>query len=180
MAWRNFDDTDLDNGLGLILYEPGWKIIDYIGNNYPTLTLRDGLTQIKFFESGEYDWLAGTSYDWQSFVDFTRGCTTNWNIEIAHFLEQIGYCDATLANYYATQWQAACTAQYIEFLSMNPKIGMRNKWIARNAQISEAETTNNIEILFSYSQGYVKKNTPWIYFKRYNWRLDNNGRSYLL
>lgn len=165
-VWENFNDTDLYNGLGLMLHKPAYEIIDFIGNNYPTLTIQDGLCQIKFFESPDYPYKTGTSYDFQTFVDFTRGCTTDFVKEIRNFLVQIGYCDSTMADYYANQWQHVCLNQYLDFLHTNPKSFNKLKWIARNGTLTESEITNNINILFAYSQGVVYTPVPvWLLFK---------------
>ncbi len=165
-VYKNFDDTDLYNGLGLFLLPPAYKIIDYIGNNYPTLTIFDGLAQIKYYESSDFNWEGGSAFDFQTFTAFTQGCTVNWDIEIAHFLEQIGYCNATDAQYYASQWHNSCLNQYLDFLNMNPDDYKRLKWIGRNGLLTNDEITNNINIIFAYSQGIVYKPKPiWLYFK---------------
>lgn len=170
-VWKNFDDTDLYNGLGLFLHEPAYQIIDFIGNNYPTLTIFDGLCQVKYFESSDFNWQTGSVFDYQSFTEFTLHCTNDWQVEIAHFLEQIGYCNATDAQSYANMWYIHCINQFAEFQNMNPYDYKRKKWVAGNRVLSEAEITNNINILFAYSQGVVYQPSKiWLYFKHYHWR----------
>lgn len=164
-VWENFDDSNLYNGLGLLLHKPAYEIIDYVGNNYPNLTIENGLIQMKFFESN-LSWQSGSSYDFQTFTDFTHGCTVNWSTEIQHFLEQIGYCDTNDAQYYASQWHSYAFNLYMDFLTMNPDDYKKLKWIGRNGLLSNDEITNNRNILFAYSQGVVyEKNLIWLYFK---------------
>lgn len=165
-VWQNFDNSDLYNGLGLLLHKPAYEIIDYIGNNYPNLTIENGLIQMKFFESPSFNWQSGSAYDFQTFADFTQHCSVNWSIEIQHFLEQIGYCNTTDAQNYANQWHSYAFNLYMDFLSMNPNDYKRLKWVARNGLLSNDEIENNLHILFAYSQGVVyEKNLIWIYFK---------------
>lgn len=165
-VYRNFDDSNLYNGLGLMLHEPAYDIIDFIGNNYPTLTIYDGLCQLKYFESSSFNWQTGSAFDFQTFNAFTQGCSVNWNIEIAHFLEQMGYCNATDAQYYANQWHNQCLNQYLDFLNMNPDDYKRLKWFGRNGLLTNDEITNNINIIFAYSQGVVyEPKKIWLYFK---------------
>lgn len=164
-VWENFDDTNLYNGLGLMLHKPAYEIIDYIGNNYPNLTIENGLIQMKFFEAN-LSWLSGSSYDYQTFTDFTQNCTVNWQREIQHFLEQIGYCNTTDAISYASQWHSYAFNLYMDFLTMNPNDYKKLKWVGRNGLLSNDEIENNRNILFAYSQGVVyEKNLIWLYFK---------------
>lgn len=165
-VWQNFDDSDLYNGLGLLLHKPAYQIIDFIGNNYPQLTIENGLCQMKFFESSSFNWQTGSSYDYQTFQDFTQNCTVNWTTEIQHFLEQIGYCNTTDAQYYASQWHSYCFNLYMDFLTMNPDDYKKLKWVGRNGTLNASEIENNIHILFAYSQGVVyTRNLIWLYFK---------------
>ena len=169
--WKNFDDSDIYNNLGLLQYAPAYQIIDFIGNNYPDLTIYDGLCQVKFFESNNFPWQVGSAFDFNSFYEFTIGCTTNWSSEIAHFLEQCNYCNASQASDYGFMYSALADTLYNQYLNDNPYNYSRLEWIARNGTLSGIETENNIKILFAYSRGVVYKKTPiWLYFKHYGWR----------
>ena len=152
--------------LGLLQHRPGTAVTTYISNNYPSLTYNDGLAQIEFY-SNACPWIYETIDDWGSFDSFAENCTNDIQREAEHFLYQIGYCltraDAAqkALDFYQTIYNL-----WSSYQNKDPYDYKLNKWISGNRQLTAAETGNNTEILFAYSQGVVYKNLIWLYFKR--------------
>lgn len=163
-AWKNFIDTDPNNGFGLLFHEPGWEIENFRDVNYPALPYTDGLLQIKYYETTA-PWIYEIGHDWGSFSSFAENCTINFYSEMKNFLYQVGYCDQTYADIYANDWWQSALALYNEYNGYSKYRGKRNKWIARNGMLTADETKNNIDIIFSYSKGIVYKNIAWLLFK---------------
>lgn len=170
-VWSGLVVDPNNNGLGLMLHNPGSDIINYANSNYPTLTYNDGLVQIEYFTNSA-PWIYNSSIDVHaSFKDFTENCGSMLQYEAGHFLYQIGYsatrADATqtAGDFYNTIYDI-----YNAYMGKDPLTMRYKKWKYGNRQLSQDEINNNIDILFAYSRGVVYKNPVWMYFKKDWWR----------
>lgn len=169
-VWSGLVVDPNNNGLGLMLHNPGADIINYANSNYPSLTYNDGLVQIEYFLNAA-PWIYQTIDTWGSFETFVIGCTSDIQLEAEHFLFQIGWArtraDAAQA---AHDFFYTMRDMLINYQNKDPYTMMRKKWAYGNRQLTAAEIENNIDIIFAYSQGVVYKNLTWLYFKKDWWR----------
>lgn len=169
-VWSGLVYDPNNNGLGLLLHNPGADIINYANSNYPTLGYNDGLVQIEYFLNSA-PWIYETVDTWGSFETFVIGCTSDIQLEAEHFLYQIGWAqtraDAAQAahDFFYTMRDLLLAYRYTD-----PYQFKRLKWASGNRQLTQAEITNNINILYSYSQGVVYKNIAWLLYNRKWWR----------
>lgn len=168
-AWRGFAEPDYNTGFGLLLLEPGGAMYNWCLTEYPDYGPDDGLVQITYLQE-DAPWRFEADQDWGAFWSFAENCTTDFRKEIKNFLYSVGYCDLERAESYATEWSAHCITLYDEYRNGSDKIGVKKKWTARNGMLTEQETKDNMDIIYSYSQGYIYKSKIWLYFKHYGWR----------
>ena len=169
-VWSGLVVDPNNNGLGLMLHNPGSDIINYANANYPALTYNDGLVQIKYFENAA-PWIYETVDTWGSFESFCQNCTNSIQTETEHFLYQIGYSRTRAAAAQAAyDWYNTIYSMWSTYRNKDPYTMIRKKWAYGNRQLTQTEIDNNIDILFAYSQGVVYKNLTWLYFKKDWWK----------
>lgn len=168
--WSGLVYNPNSNGLGLLLHNPGADIIRYANAHYQQLTYNDGLVQIEYFRNA-LPWIYETVDTWGSFESFAVNCTNNIQRECEHFLYQVGYCSTRAdaaqkaVDYYNTMYNLWST-----YLDRDPYQYKRLKWASGNRQLSQSEITNNINILYAYSQGVVYKNIAWLLYRKKWWK----------
>ena len=169
-VWSGLVYDPNNNGLGLLLHNPGADVMNYASAHYPQLTYNDGLVQIEYFLHSA-PWIYETVDTWGSFETFLIGCTSDIQLEAEHFLYQIGWAqtraDAAQAahDFFYTMRDLLFAYQYTD-----PYQFKRLKWASGNRQLTQSEITNNINILYAYSQGVVYKNIVWLLYNRKWWR----------
>lgn len=169
-VWNNLVYDPNNNGLGLLLHKPGSDIMNYASMNYPQLTYNDGLVQIEYFINA-LPWIYDTIDTWGSFESFAINCTSSIRTETEHFLYQVGYsatrADATQK---ANDFYNTINALINDYNGRDPYQYKRLKWAYGNYQLTQADITNNINILYAYSQGVVYKNLTWLFYRKKWWK----------
>lgn len=169
-VWSGLVYDPNNNGLGLLLHNPGADIMNYASAHYPQLTYNDGLVQIEYFINA-LPWIYETIDTWGSFESFAVNCTNAIQTEAEHFLYQCGWATSRAqAGQAAYDFYDTIYALWRDYRGRDPYQYKRLKWATGNRQLTQAEITNNINILYAYSQGVVYKNIAWLLYNRKWWR----------